>query len=446
MSSKLSAWKYVKNNKRTVAVLITALALSFMAMYAVYVLLITSTESFEVVITEMPKKVSFVALGNEAYGLKRENFESYEEFKEAYDASQAELIEKLKAHPGIENAFYTQIIKFTYQSVMGSCSFELPLMEPKMVRDFLDHVDAKLTGGEMPKRPGEVLVDETILKNGGYKIGDWYQEAWFGETFKVIGTIKSKSLVCVGVPNEASNNGWYIVVYNDETATDLTGILKDNGITPGDGDEIWDDIDYKPLMVNQPVNYVIYFEDPAITGLRGPFEEYIDYFDENDMLHEEYKISDITDLVLFWYYMTHYYDGDSFDSKIEYSYVDNLIILFHGDADRPVWYLENDYSISISDVDIVSGYQTAYVNTIDIQTCYAAKHWDGDDSFAEILASNPFTGEVYAASGAIAYNYISNNNFINSNNGWFYLIYWNDGGKNVIPLGSSLDLMYRYDG
>ena len=245
MSSKLSAWKYVKNNKRTVAVLITALALSFMAMYAVYVLLITSTESFEVVITEMPKKVSFVALGNEAYGLKRENFESYEEFKEAYDASQAELIEKLKAHPGIENAFYTQIIKFTYQSVMGSCSFELPLMEPEMVQDFLDHVDAKLTGGEMPKRPGEVLVDETILKNGGYKIGDWYQEAWFGETFKVIGTIKSKSLVCVGVPNEASNNGWYIVVYNDETATDLTGILKDNGITPGDGDEIWDAKSYQ---------------------------------------------------------------------------------------------------------------------------------------------------------------------------------------------------------
>ena len=97
-------------------------------------------------------------------------------------------------------------------------------------------------------------------------------------------------------------------------------------------------------------------------------------------------------------------------------------------------------------MDIVSGYQTAYVNTIDIQTCYAAKQWNGDDSFAEILASNPLTGEVYAASGAIAYNYISNYNFINSNNGWFYLIYWNDGGKNVIPLGSSLDLMYRYDG
>ncbi|MBR6477164.1 MAG: hypothetical protein IKS85_01830 [Lachnospiraceae bacterium] len=260
MSSKLSAWKYVKNNKRTVAVLITALALSFMAMYAVYVLLITSTESFEVVITEMPKKVSFVALGNEAYGLKRENFESYEEFKEAYDASQAELIEKLKAHPGIENAFYTQIIKFTYQSVMGSCSFELPLMEPKMVQDFLDHVDAKLTGGEMPKRPGEVLVDETILKNGGYKIGDWYQEAWFGETFKVIGTIKSKSLVCVGVPNEASNNGWYIVVYNDETATDLTGILKDNGITPGDGDEIWDAKSYQKFYrenVSDTINMVL---------------------------------------------------------------------------------------------------------------------------------------------------------------------------------------------
>ena len=230
----------MKNNKRTVAVLITALALSFMAMYVVYVLLITSTESFEVVTTEMPKKVSFAALGAEAYGLKRESFESYEEYKKAYDASQEELIEKLKAHPGIENAYYTQIIESTYQSVMGASSFELPLMEPDMVQDFLDHVDAKLTDGEMPKGPGEVLVDETILKNGGYKIGDWFQKAWFGETFKVVGSIKSKSLVGVGVPNGTSNNGWYIVVYNDETATDLTGILKDNGILLGDEDEVWD--------------------------------------------------------------------------------------------------------------------------------------------------------------------------------------------------------------
>ena len=77
MKSKLSAWTYVKNNKRTVAVLVTALALSFMAMYAVYVLLITTTESFEAVVVEMPKKVSYADLGNQAYGVLRDDYETY---------------------------------------------------------------------------------------------------------------------------------------------------------------------------------------------------------------------------------------------------------------------------------------------------------------------------------------------------------------------------------
>lgn len=240
MRSKLSAWKYVKNNKKTVAVLVTALALSFMAMYATYVLLITTVESFKIVIEEMPKRVSYAALGGKAYGLSRDDFETYEELEAAYEAKQEALMERLKENPGIEDAFYTQIIRSTYQAVMGTLSFELPLMEPEKVQGFLDHVGAKLTEGKMPDNPGEVLVDETIMKNGGYKIGDWFQKAWFGETFQISGSIQSVSHVSVGVPNGTSNSGWYIVVYNDETATDLEGLLKDAGVDPADGDEIWD--------------------------------------------------------------------------------------------------------------------------------------------------------------------------------------------------------------
>lgn len=240
MKSKLSAWTYVKNNKRTVAVLVTALALSFMAMYAVYMLLITTTESFEVAMTEMPKKVSYASLGGKAYGLNGEDYETYEELEAAYNKKQAELIENLKKHPGIEDAFYTQIISSTYQAVMGGYSFEMPLMEPEQVQGFLDHVGAKLLRGSMPKAAGEVLIDETFMKNGGYEIGDWYLEDWFGKTFRIVGTIQTKYMVSVGVPNGFTNNGWYIVVYNDETATDLTGILKENGITLGDGDRVWD--------------------------------------------------------------------------------------------------------------------------------------------------------------------------------------------------------------
>ena len=244
MKNQLSAWKYVKNNKRAVAVLVTALALSFMAMYAAYVLLITTTESFEAVMVEMPKKISYASLGNKAYGVLRDDFETYEEFKAAYDAKQEDLIEKLRAYPGIDDALYTQVIRSTYQSVMGSYSFEVPLMEPEKIQGFLEHIDAKLLDGRMPKDAGEVLIDETIRKNGGYHIGDWFQKDWFGETFRIVGTIQSKGLLSVGVPNGYSNNGWYIVVYNDESTTDLTGILQSMGIQLGDEDEVLDAKEY----------------------------------------------------------------------------------------------------------------------------------------------------------------------------------------------------------
>ncbi len=240
MSAKLSAWKYVKNNKKTVAVLVTSLALACVAMYAVYVLLITTSESFETVMFEIPKKLSYISLGGKAYGLNGNDYEDQEALVAAYDEKQEELIGKLKAHPGIEDAFYTQVISSHYQAVMGEFNFELPLMEAEQVPAFLDHMDASLARGSMPKEAGEVLVDETIMKNGGYELGGWYLKDWFGETFRICGTIRSDYLISVGIPNGFTNNGWYIVVYNDESTMDMTGILKEMGITPADGDEVLD--------------------------------------------------------------------------------------------------------------------------------------------------------------------------------------------------------------
>ena len=250
MNSKLSAWKYVKNNKKTVAVLVSSLALACVAMYAVFVLLITTSESFKTIMFEMPKRISYINLGPEAYGLKRSDYEDEEgipdreAYLEAYDKKQEELIEALRAHSGIEDAFYNQVIANHYQAVMGEFSYELPLMEAERIQGFLDHMDAKLTAGSMPKEAGEILVDETIMKNNGLKIGDWYLKDWVGETFKVSGTITSDYMVSAGIPNGGSNKGWYIVVYNDENTTDLCGILKDMGITPQDGDEVLDAAEY----------------------------------------------------------------------------------------------------------------------------------------------------------------------------------------------------------
>jgi len=245
MISKLSAWKYVKNNKKTVGVLATALALSFVAMYVMYVLLITTSESFGVIMLETPKKISYLDISDETLGVNRYDFTDENEFLTEYEKKRDELVEYLKNIDGIDDAFYTQILSSTYKAVMGEYGHEMPLMEPEKIESFLKHMDASFVSGKMPSKAGEVLIDETIMKNTGLKIGDWYQEKWFGETFRIVGTIKSKYLISTGVPNGYSNNGWGIVVYNNENTTDMVKILKDYGIKLGTKDRVVDKKEYK---------------------------------------------------------------------------------------------------------------------------------------------------------------------------------------------------------
>ena len=51
--SKLSAWNYIRNSKKTVGVLVAALALSLMAMYVVYVLLDITKVTGEILIMDL---------------------------------------------------------------------------------------------------------------------------------------------------------------------------------------------------------------------------------------------------------------------------------------------------------------------------------------------------------------------------------------------------------
>ena len=244
MKTKLSAWKYVKNNKHACAVLITALGMSFMAMYVLYALLQTTVESFKPIMLELPKKISYALITGSSYGLDVNGYETYEELEADYDECQERLMESLKERPEISDAFYTQILMSMYQSVVGQFAFETPLIEPDMIPGFLDHFDAELVEGRMPSGDGEMLVDETIMKNAGYSLGGYFMENWYGETFKIVGIISSKYLISVGTPMGYSNSGWYMVILGDESVSDLSAVLREEGIAVKDSDVIYDAVHY----------------------------------------------------------------------------------------------------------------------------------------------------------------------------------------------------------
>lgn len=255
MKSNLSALKFVGNNKKQAWVMIVALSMTFMTMYIINFLFMTTQESFKALFIEQPKKVAYVELSLETMGVDRESGSSEEELYKKVERSRNHIMEKLKCHEGIDDVIYTQCLYANYQGIVGGIGYDFPLLEEGQIPTYLEHMNAKLIDGRMPHASGEILVDEKVLKNKKMKVGGYFNESSYGQVFKVVGVLESNYLTCVGTPNGYTNSGWYMVVLCDEDNSDMTKMLHDIGIFPTEYDTILDSADwanmYKELVTDQ---------------------------------------------------------------------------------------------------------------------------------------------------------------------------------------------------
>lgn len=255
MKSRLSALKFVRNNKKQVWVMIVALSMTFMTMYVINFLFLTTKESFKALFLEQPKKVAYVELSLETMGVDSASFSSEEELYQGIDEARNSIMDKLKAHEGISDVIYTQCLYANYQGIVGGVGYDFPLLEESRIPVFLEHMDAKLTEGRMPEGPGEILVDKKVLQNKKMNIGGYFNESSYGKVFKVVGALDSDVLTCVGTPRGYTNSGWYMVILCNEENADMSAVLKDVGIETTEYDTIYDSVDwakmYKELVTDQ---------------------------------------------------------------------------------------------------------------------------------------------------------------------------------------------------
>lgn len=240
MKSKLSALKFVRCNKRQVWVLIAALSLTFMAMYTINFLFLTTKESFKALFLEQPKKVAFLYISSDTMGVQKQDYNSDDEYNAAIDKVRNKMIADIKKHDGISDAIFTQTLSANYQGIIGNIVFNFPLLSKHQIPEFVNHMGAKLIEGRMPGGDGEILVDEKILKNQRMELGGYFNEASFGKNFKVVGVLESDYMTCVGTPMGYTNTGWGIAVFCDELNADMTKVLRDVGITVKENDTIND--------------------------------------------------------------------------------------------------------------------------------------------------------------------------------------------------------------
>lgn len=255
MKSKLSALKYVRNNKKQVWVMIVALSLTFMTMYIINFVFLTTKESFHALFIEQPKKVAFIDLSLDTMEVDQTLYASNQELNQKIDAARNEIMNKLTTHEGIYDVTYTQCLYANYQGIVGGVGYDFPLLTKEQIPDYLNHMGAKLIEGRMPENSGEILVDEKVLKNKKMKIGGYFNESAYGKTFKVTGVLESDCLTCVGTPQGYTNSGWFMVVLCDEENSNMTKALQDIGIYPTGYDTIYDSADwadmYQELVVEQ---------------------------------------------------------------------------------------------------------------------------------------------------------------------------------------------------
>ncbi len=225
--------------------MVLALVMVFTAMYLIAMLLNASIESFEPIVFNLPKKMAYLSLSLKSYGIDPGSYTDNGSLQAAYDAKQNELIEKLKETKGITDAYETQVIMCTYKSVFGMIGFEVPLLDAGDIPGFLEHIDGHITAGRMPSGAGEVLVDEIVMKNNSYEIGDHFNQNAYGKTFTIVGTISTPAMMAVGTPNGYTNSGWAIAVEKDESIYDIRAVLKGLGIDPADTDKVTDGVEYK---------------------------------------------------------------------------------------------------------------------------------------------------------------------------------------------------------
>lgn len=247
MKRKLSACKFVRNNKKQVWVMLVALSLTFMTMYLIHFLFLTTQESFKALFLEQPKRIAFVQLSLETMGVDRDSGLSDEELNQKMEEARNRIMDKLKEHEGIRDCLYTQCLYASYQSIVGGVGYDFPLLDESQIPDFLEHMDAKLIDGRMPEGPGEILVDKKVLANKKMEIGGYFNEAAYGKVFKVVGVLASDYLTCVGTPQGYTNSGWYMVVLCNEENADMAKVLHDIGIETTEYDILYDAVDWADM-------------------------------------------------------------------------------------------------------------------------------------------------------------------------------------------------------
>lgn len=225
MVQKLSAMRYIKNNKRRVSVLIVSLTLCFVLTYVSFFFLSTTTETFRSLLVDNTEKMQFVQPSARVFDLAHDKL-SEDEYLRQYNIKLNELMSKLKAKEGITDVFTAETVYGTVQSFVGKYTFELPLVSKDKIPLLLKHMEATLAEGRLPEKNNEIVLSESAMKNEDYRLGDNLKE---NHSITIVGIVECKYYFGCGIYEGDTYNNQRICILSDGSIDDLTLLLNNIG-------------------------------------------------------------------------------------------------------------------------------------------------------------------------------------------------------------------------
>ena len=222
---KLSAMRYIKNNKRRVSVLIVSLTLCFVLTYISFFFLSTTTETFRSVLLDNAEKLQYIEPSARVFDLDYE-MSVEDEYLRKYDIKLNELIDRLREKEEIKDAFKAEIVYGTVQSFVGRYTFELPLVTKEKMPILLKHMKAALTEGRLPEKNNEIVLSESAMKIEDYRLGDSLKE---NHSITIVGIIECEYYFGCGIYEGDAYDNQRICILSDGSIEDLTLFLNNMG-------------------------------------------------------------------------------------------------------------------------------------------------------------------------------------------------------------------------
>lgn len=227
MAQKLSAVKYVKNNKRRVSVLIVSLGLCFALVYITQFLLSSTEETFRQIASVEAEKVQYISLSADTLGI---GGAQGEELNALYAEKLDETAEKLKSRSGIKEVYRAPVAYFKIQMAVGEFAQEMPMLPREDIPAVLEHIGAELSEGRLPETDGEVVLSGSVMKNRGYEIGGVFNYDYYGDDYTIVGSLDYDGYFGCGICKEDGVDLGERLVVLSEGINDMSAVLKEEGI------------------------------------------------------------------------------------------------------------------------------------------------------------------------------------------------------------------------